>query len=244
MSLLNNNMKFVRRRRSSYLNRGLDVYMGRKFTKMARLGVFVLTLLPLGISQSAGVTKVQEVETAGLYLSLMKDLPKSSVLLNSPYPQAIMVYGGARGKIEDESLIKGGHALQIRTGKPKKEAHQRGANTKTVADIKQGDTLCLIYWARNIGSPEKNETASLAAAGVQKSSAPYTTIMSQGHPLSYDWAPYVNKVESQDSIAAGEAEVFFHLGHKKQRIEIGPVYLFNLGKNIPLDFQSNACGKL
>ncbi len=185
----------------------------------------------------------QQVEIASLYLDLMKDMPKEATLINSPYPQAISVYGGAKAKIDNKSIIKGGRALRVKSGKPKRHAYSKGAKSATINTISPNDTLCLVYWARSINPPEENLTAGFARVGVQQSKDPYEEVFSNSHDLSYEWAAYAQKGKAKKEFDAGEAEVFFHFGHLKQRFEIGPIYLFNLGANVDEGFESNACGK-
>lgn len=185
----------------------------------------------------------QQMEIAALYLDLIQDLPESAVLLNSPYPQALEVYGGAKAKIDNKSVIKGGRALRIKSGKVKRDAYAKGAKTATIDSISKGDTLCLIYWARSINAPEDNLLAAFASVGVQQSKKPYTRVMGKAVDLTYEWTPYSQKATATEDYAAADAEVYFHFGHLKQRFEIGPVYLFNLGKQIAQGFESNACGK-
>ena len=187
--------------------------------------------------------KIQELEIAGLYVALMQDMPKSAQLANSPYVQAFTSYG-SKTKIDDKSVIKGGKALRIKIKKSSKESYSKGSTTKTIVDINAGDTLCLTFWARSINAPEKNLTAEFSNLGVQQSSEPYENIMNiSALKLGYEWQQFAFKTVANESKKAGEAQVFFQYGHLAQRLEIGPTYLFNLGKNIDNDFKSNACGK-
>ncbi len=184
----------------------------------------------------------QQLEIAGLYVDLMKDMPEHAKLINSPYPQGIGVYG-TKGKIDKKSVIKGGRALRIQISKAGKRSYDKGATIKTIDKINSGDLLCLTFWARSINPPEENLTAELASVGVQQASEPYRRLLENSALLSYDWTQYSSKSVARQSYDAEQAEVFFHFGHLKQRLEIGPTYLFNLGGEMPTDFQSNACGK-
>ncbi len=213
------------------------------YTKTVWGSVCLLLIFGVQTDSLADEDRQQQLEIAGLYLELMKDLPKDAELVNAPYPQGFSVYGGAKKKVDKKSMIKGGRALRITAGKPKRNAHDRGANVKTTADIRSGDTLCLIYWARSINPPEENFTGWLSSVGIQQASEPYTTVSSSAADLSYEWKAYTSKTIAPQAFEAGEAQVFFHFGDVKQRFELGPAYLFNLGQGIEPDFKSNACGK-
>lgn len=187
--------------------------------------------------------KVQELEIAGLYVALMQDMPKSAQLANSPYVQAFTSYG-SKTKIDDKSVIKGGKALRVKIRKGGKKPYSKGSTSKTIVDINAGDTLCLTFWARSINAPEKNLTAEFSNLGVQESSEPYENIMNiSAVKLDYEWRQFAFKTLANKSQKAGGAQVFFQYGHLAQRLEIGPTYLFNLGKDVDSDFKSNACGK-
>jgi hypothetical protein len=187
--------------------------------------------------------KVQELEIAELYIALMQDMPESARLTNSPYPQAFTSYG-SKTKIDEKSIIKGGRALRVKIKKASKKSYSKGSSNKTIEDINAGDTLCLTFWARSINAPEKNLTAEFSDLGVQESAEPYENIMNvSAIKLGYEWQQFAFKAIANKSKKAGEAQVFFQYGHLAQRLEIGPTYLFNLGKKIDSDFKSNACGK-
>jgi len=191
---------------------------------------------------SADDLKQQELEVAGLYVDLMKDMPAATQLINSPYPQAFVTFG-AKGKIDHKSVIKGGKALRIKISRSGKRSYSKGTSNKTIGAINQGDTLCLTFWARSINPPEDNLVAEFASLGVQQSSEPYRKLLEGSAQLTHDWRQYSFKATADQSYIAGDAQVFFHFGHLKQRFEIGPTYLFNLGADINPAFKSNACGK-
>lgn len=220
--------------------------MSRLISKIRRSyisGTLVLiAAFSISFSAQADDAKQQELAIAGLYVDLMKDMPKATQLINSPYPQAFVTYG-AKGKIDNKSIIKGGKALRVKVGRAGKNSYSKGANNKTIGDINRGDTLCLTFWARSINPPEDNLITEFANLGVQQASEPYHKLMDGSTRLSYEWKQYSFKSVSDQNRRAGDAEVFFHFGHLKQRFEIGPTYLFNLGQDIAPDFKSNACGK-
>ena len=199
-------------------------------------------LTPANANDAPSDLEQQQLEVAGLYVDLMKDMPKSVKLINSPFPQAHETYG-VKGKIDHNSIIKGGKALRIKVGRGGKRSYSKGSSSKTIGDIKQGDTLCLTFWARSINRPEDNLIAEFASLGVQQAGEPYRKLMDESTQLTHDWAQYSFKSIASQSLATGQAEVFFHFGHLKQRFEIGPTYLFNLAQNVDPNFKSNACGK-
>ena len=183
----------------------------------------------------------QRLEVTGLYLDLMKDMPSTAKLINSPYPQSYTTYG-AKSSIDTKSVIKGGRAMRVRVKRTGK-SYDQGSNLKTIGDINRGDTLCLTFWARGINKPELNISSEFASLGVQQSAEPYRNLFEASQTITAEWTQYSYKAKALRSFKAGEAQIFMHYGHLKQRFEIGPSYLFNLGAKTPVDFRSNACGK-
>ena len=124
----------------------------------------------------------QRLEITGLYLDLMKDMPSTAKLINSPYPQSYTTYG-AKSSIDTKSVIKGGRALRVRVKRPGK-SYDQGSNLITIGDIKQGDTLCLTFWARSINKPELNIISEFASLGVQQSAEPYRSLVEANQAIT------------------------------------------------------------
>ncbi len=183
----------------------------------------------------------QRLEVTSLYVDLMKDMPSTAKLINSPYPQSYTTYG-AKSSIDTKSVIKGGRAMRVRVKRTGK-SYDQGSNLTTIGDINQGDILCLTFWARSINKPELNITSEFASLGVQKSAEPYRNLFEVSQTITAEWSMYSFKAEARESLKAGDAQIFMHYGHLKQRFEVGPTYLFNLGATVPENFRSNACGK-
>lgn len=185
--------------------------------------------------------ELQRLEVTSLYVDLMKDMPSTAKLINSPYPQSYTTYG-AKSSIDTKSVIKGGRALRVRVKRTGK-SYDQGSYLKTIGDINQGDTLCLTFWARSINKPELNITSEFASLGVQQSAEPYRNLLEVSQSITAEWAMYSFKAEARETLKTGDAQIFMHYGHLKQRFEIGPTYLFNLGASVPENYKSNACGK-
>ena len=212
---------------------------------LVRKTMLFSALLLIGTSSAAVFAndedEQQRLEITGLYLDLMKDMPSTAKLINSPYPQSYTTYG-AKSSVDTKSVIKGGRAMRVRVKRPSK-SYDQGSNLITIGDIKRGDTLCLTFWARGINKPELNITSEFASLGVQQSTEPYRNLFEVSQTITAEWSKYSFKAIAPETLMAGDAQIFMHYGHLKQRFELGPTYLFNLGARVNADFKSNACGK-
>jgi len=190
-------------------------------------------------SRSAAEKLTQEQATSILYASLMNTLPENSALVNSPYPQAFASYGG-NASIDAKSNTEGGIALKLKSKKISKNAYDQGLKSNTIAAISKGDTLCMTFWAK--GKGKKDKLASFASFGIQQNKEPYDMGFSHSVDLSTDWKRYAFTAQSTENLDKDKAQLFFHYGNQKQTIELGPVFVFNLGANADAkNLKSAAC---
>ena len=205
---------------------------------IAAIGV-LLTTSQAHSEQSASQA---EIEIAALYVELTKGLPQGAELVISAYPQMMSSYG-AKSSLVDVPDIFGDKAMEVKVLKPKSQAYSIGLTTSTIAAIQRDDFLCLTFWARGIVDGFSDEPAVLDGVGVQQSKKPYTTLMRNRIPIVREWRQYSLNTVAHTGFDAGKASVFMHLGQQKQHIQIGPVFLFNLGQSRPAG-KTPACGSV
>jgi hypothetical protein len=94
--------------------------------------------------------------------------------------------------------------------------------------IHEGDTIMLTYYAR---AAEPAEGGSKLTARVQLAGPPYSSILDITSDISGEWRSYCGFRVSNANIDEKKSSVSIHLATAKQVIELGPVLVFNFGKD-------------
>jgi Carbohydrate binding domain len=102
------------------------------------------------------------------------------------------------------------------------------ANSPVQGAINQGDVIMLMYYAR---AEVPAAGGSSLAARIQINAAPYTSVMEMTSAITTEWKNYcAHRVASGDVPAKG-GNVSIHLATADQVIDLGPVFVFNFGKD-------------
>jgi len=127
-------------------------------------------------------------------------------------------------KVEDERIQ---HAFRIKATKGANPWDVQ-ASSPVQGAINQGDVIMLMYYAR---AAEPAEGGSSLTARLQLSAEPYTTALDFTVPISDVWKSYCAHRVAAASLPAKGSNVSMHLATAQQVIELGPVFVFNFGKD-------------
>jgi hypothetical protein len=96
--------------------------------------------------------------------------------------------------------------------------------------VKAGDKLVLAVWAR-LEKGENGATSTiLPYNAVQMSASPYTALFSGPLTIDSEWKLQQVEGSSNADHAAGTLNVSIHLATAKQVVDIGPVFLLDMGQ--------------
>jgi hypothetical protein len=127
-------------------------------------------------------------------------------------------------KVDD---LPGGHAFRVRATKSTNPWDIQASSPVTGA-INQGDVIMLMYYAR---AAEPAEGGSTLTARLQLSGEPYTSVLDFASPIGGEWKQYCAHRVASASLPEKKSNVSIHLATAKQVIELGPVFVFNFGKD-------------
>lgn len=150
-------------------------------------------------------------------------------IINAPSPSAYSVYGlPSPPKVRKDSTVQGEKALRVVVPGADANAYAVGLSDPILKPVKAGDKLVLAFWARF----EKAEgaTVNLASVSVQLAKAPYTGLFGKAFDITPEWAMYSVEGSADRDYAAGEINISMHLATGKQVIDIGPIFLVNMGQ--------------
>lgn len=137
---------------------------------------------------------------------------------------------GVSPKLRDDPAVQGGKALRI-------AVRGKGANPWDVAvetaiekPVKAGDSLLFAFWARLEEGEGGAASATLPYNAVQLSAAPYTGLFVAPVTIGPDWQLHEVRGKAGRDHAAGTLKATIHLATGKQTVDLGPLFVVNLGQ--------------
>ena len=123
--------------------------------------------------------------------------------------------------------IPGGHAFRVKATKGVNPWDVQ-ASSSIQGAINEGDVIMLMYYAR---AAEPAEGGSTLTARIQLNAPPWSSVLDVTSPISGEWKSYCAHRVATASLAEKKSSVSIHLATAKQVIELGPVFVFNFGKD-------------
>lgn len=102
------------------------------------------------------------------------------------------------------------------------------ASSPVAGAINEGDIIMLTYYAR---AEQAAEGGSALTARVQLNSPPWTSVLESTAKISGEWASYCAFRVATHSVGEKKGSVSIHLATAEQIIDLGPVLVFNFGKD-------------
>jgi hypothetical protein len=152
-------------------------------------------------------------------------------IINRP-PVTAWRIDGLSGKpaIRNDAGVQYGKALRVDV--PGKGEHPWSISASNPIDkpVKAGDNLVLAFWARLEKGENGATSTTLPNNAVQMSSEPYTALFSQPVTIGQEWKMYEVKGKADRAYAGGTLNVSLHLATAKQVIDLGPVFVLDMGQ--------------
>lgn len=156
-----------------------------------------------------------------------------SRVISVPNPRAYRVDGtqnGARSQVRNDSAVQGGKALRVQVPARNEQAWTTAVSVPINRAVHSGDNLVLAFWARLEQGDNGAATASLPYNAIQLSAAPYTALFSGGVTVTPTWQMFSVEGRAARDYAADSLNVSIHLATGHQTIDIGPVFVLNMGQ--------------
>jgi hypothetical protein len=153
-----------------------------------------------------------------------------SRIINVPAPSAYRVDGlREKPKVRKDETVQGGKAIRIFVPGKSPQAWSVSASNPIEKPVRAGDLLVLAFWARLEKGEDGAATASLPNNVVQLAKEPYTALFAGPVTLTPEWKLHEVKGKADKDYAAGELNVALHLATAKQTIDLGPIFVLNMG---------------
>ncbi|MCD2323673.1 hypothetical protein LQ953_06540 [Sphingomonas sp. IC-56] len=149
-------------------------------------------------------------------------------IINVPAPAAFTVYGlGSTPKARKDDSVQGGQALRIVVPGGSDKPYSIGVISPITKPVKKGDNLVLAFWGRKVKGDAP--TAKVANLQVSLAKEPYSTVFRGEAEVGPEWKMFDVKGTADRDYAAGEIVATLHLATGNHTIDIGPVFLLDMG---------------
>ncbi len=155
----------------------------------------------------------------------------TSRIINAPTPGSFKVHGlKAAPKPRTDATVQGGKALRVNVPGADPKPYAVSLADPIVKPVKAGDKLVLAFWARLEKSDTGAATARIAGAQVQLATEPYTVVFGQGVDVGPEWKMHEIQGTADKDYAADTLNVSMHLSTGKHTLDLGPIFLLNMGQ--------------
>ena len=151
-------------------------------------------------------------------------------VINVPAPSAYRV-DGTKGSIRKDEAVQGGKALRVDVPGKSEKAWSVAVANPIRKPVKAGDNLVVAFWARLAKGEGGATTASLPYNAVQLAAAPYTPLFTKAVEIGPEWKIYEIKGKADKDYPSDTLNVSIHLATGKQTIDLGPIFVLNMGPN-------------
>ena len=152
-------------------------------------------------------------------------------IINVPAPQAHRVDGlKSKPKIRKDEAVQGGQAVRINVPGKSDQAWTVAVASPITKPVKAGDRLVLAFWARLEKGDGGATSASLPYNSVQLAREPYSAVFGGPVTITPEWTLHEIDGTADKDYAAGDLVVSLHLATGKQTVDVGPVFVLDMGQ--------------
>ncbi|HXH16076.1 MAG TPA: hypothetical protein VNJ10_08065 [Sphingomonas sp.] len=144
-------------------------------------------------------------------------------------PGTSWTFYGANYKVKVAKApgIPGDQAVRVTMSAKGANPWDAGANSDTVKPVVSGDTMMLAVYLR---APDAAETQTIEIPiSVGEADAPYRVVAQATVKVGRDWKLFYASGRAARSYPAGTLRGSVHLAGNKQIVELGPVFLLDMG---------------
>lgn len=155
-------------------------------------------------------------------------------VISAPNPDGFRVDGApARAQVRADPGVQFGRALRVPVPGRNAQAWTVSVAVPINRAVASGDRLLLAFWARLEEGENGAATAELPYNAVQLAAAPYTALFNGPATVTPRWQLFQIRGRADRAYAAGDLNVSLHLATGRQTIDIGPVFVLNMGQGTP-----------
>ena len=152
-------------------------------------------------------------------------------IISVPVPSAYRVDGVRTGaRVRNDARVQGGKALRVPVSGRSEQAWSVGIAVPITQAVQAGDNLILAFWARLEAGEDGATSATLPYVAVQMAGEPYTPLFNGPATIGPEWRLHELRGRASQDHAANTLNVAMHLATARQTVDIGPVFVLNMGQ--------------
>ena len=179
----------------------------------------------------------RRIAAAFLFIAALGVAPGASAqddlvdrIISVPVPAQYHVEGVRNARVRTDESVQGGKALRVPiTGRSDQPWTVQVAVPINRA-VRAGDNLILAFWARLEEGDNGATSATLPYNAVQLAAEPYTAVFSGPATIGPEWAMQEIRGRADRDYAEGALSVTLHLATGHQTVDIGPVFVLDMGQ--------------
>jgi hypothetical protein len=155
----------------------------------------------------------------------------SNKIISVPVPARYRVDGlRDKPKVRSDPKVQWGKALRVEVPGKAQNAWAVAVAVPVNKPVKAGDKLVLVVWARLEKGENGATSTTLPSNAVQLSKAPYTSLFGGPMTIGPEWKAQEFQGKANAAYPADTLNISIHLATAKQVVDIGPVFLLNMGQ--------------
>jgi opacity protein-like surface antigen len=147
--------------------------------------------------------------------------------INEPGTRYTFYGSGLSNKTMKDTDLPGGEFVRV-TATKGKNPYDAGGGYEINKPIKAGDVIFFAIYAR-APNVKDGQTASMPGIGVVQNGAPYAPIAVADQQVTAQWNLYYASGKANADWPRGKAHVAMQLAADNQVIDLGPVFVLDLG---------------
>lgn len=151
-------------------------------------------------------------------------------IISVPVPAEYRVDGNGNGaRVRADASVQGGRALRVPVPGRSDQPWSTSVAVPITRAVSAGDMLVLAFWARLERGDDGVTSATLPHNAVQLAGEPYTPVFTGPATIGPEWRLHEVRGRADRDYAAGQLNVAMHLATGRQTVDIGPVFVLNMG---------------
>jgi hypothetical protein len=152
-------------------------------------------------------------------------------IINRPPVTAWHIEGiSGKPKIVADPAVQYGKAVRVEVPGKGENPWSIAASNPIDKPVKAGDNLVLAFWARLEKGENGATSATLPYNAIQMANAPYKAVFTGPVTIGSDWKMVKVEGKADRPYAGGQLNVSIHLATGKQVVDLGPVFVLDMGQ--------------
>lgn len=135
-------------------------------------------------------------------------------------------------KVVEAEALPSGMAISVKMKKKQPKPWDSALSVKLPGEVQKGETVKVHFWVRTDRPATGRDTGSVSLF-IGRDAEPYDSILVEDIYPSTEWKLVSASAVAESSFSENSLKAEYQMGRAKQTVEVGPVYVSNLGVQAP-----------